>query len=325
MKRIIFILITVLGMACLCAAQTLDSTGAASFRQEGIASWYGAEFAGRPTASGEIFNPNDMTAAHPNLPFGTVLRITNTHNGKQVTVRVNDRGPFVAARIIDLSRAAAEALDMVVTGTAPVVVESLIQGPVQTASAAPEIIDLPAPPVSSVPPAGPSPAPAVPAADPDIAVREVPPAAAPVLPERPVSVTASPQPAVSAPVTQAAPPKQPAPLPPEHPPAAPQVKPVQTAQTAPSARTVRPAEVKPQLPDPGSTKQYRIQVGSYKIARNAVDAFDKLKNSGLQPAYERHGEYYRVVLAGIRASDIQSLAETLGKAGFREVLIREER
>jgi rare lipoprotein A len=95
------------------------------FQQEGIASWYGAEFDGRPTASGEIFDASQLTAAHPSLPFGTMLVITNRHNDKKVTVRVNDRGPFVAARIIDVSRAAAEQLDMIVTGTAPVLVESV--------------------------------------------------------------------------------------------------------------------------------------------------------------------------------------------------------
>lgn len=93
-------------------------------RQEGIASWYGAEFEGRPTASGETFNSSLLTAAHPSLPFGTMLKVTNRHNGKSVIVRVNDRGPFVAARIIDVSRGAAERLDMIVTGTAPVIVES---------------------------------------------------------------------------------------------------------------------------------------------------------------------------------------------------------
>ncbi len=104
-------------------AQELESKNV--FRQEGIASWYGNEFNGRPTASGEIFDSSQLTAAHPNLPFGTVLVVTNQHNNKKVTVRVNDRGPFVAARIIDVSRAAAEQLDMITTGTAPVVIESI--------------------------------------------------------------------------------------------------------------------------------------------------------------------------------------------------------
>jgi len=75
-------------------------------------------------------------------------------------------------------------------------------------------------------------------------------------------------------------------------------------------------------------KNYRLQVGSYTIARNAVEAFEKLKNSGLNPAYERYinnnVEYYRVVLAGVSGVDVQSAAEKLSAAGFREALIREE-
>ncbi|MDR1470367.1 MAG: septal ring lytic transglycosylase RlpA family protein [Spirochaetaceae bacterium] len=95
-----------------------------NFRQEGVASWYGAEFAGRATASGEIFDPTQFTAAHADLPFGTYLIVTNTENGKKIAVRVNDRGPFVRSRILDVSRAAAERLDMLAAGTAKVVIES---------------------------------------------------------------------------------------------------------------------------------------------------------------------------------------------------------
>jgi rare lipoprotein A (peptidoglycan hydrolase) len=99
-------------------------TTASGFRQEGVASWYGAEFAGRTTASGEIFDPSQLTAAHTELPFGTYLLVTNTDNGKKIVVRVNDRGPFVRSRIIDVSRAAAERLDMLTAGTAKVVIEA---------------------------------------------------------------------------------------------------------------------------------------------------------------------------------------------------------
>lgn len=90
---------------------------------EGVASFYGAEFQGRPTANGEIFDPTEMTAAHPSLPFGTQIQVTNSRNGKSVVVRVNDRGPFTGGRVVDLSRAAAGEIGMVSSGTAPVVVE----------------------------------------------------------------------------------------------------------------------------------------------------------------------------------------------------------
>jgi rare lipoprotein A len=225
--------------------------GNAAFRQEGIASWYGTEFEGHPTASGEIFNPAQLTAAHPSLPFGTMLRVTNTQNNRQVTVRVNDRGPFVNTRIIDVSRAAAEVLDILGTGTAPVVVElageAVIAAPTQ------------APPILPEPWIAPIPAPA----------------------QSPVTV----QPSVADPGA---------------------------------------AVVKPGIPPLGTDKRYRVQVGAYRVTRNAVDTFDRIKSLGIEPSYERHENFYRVVIAGIRAEDIQTLAGRLGSAGFSEILVREE-
>lgn len=84
--------------------------------QEGLVSWYGNAFHNRPTASGELFDAADMTMAHPTLPFGTHVKVTNVRNGRSVVVRVNDRGPFVGSRIADLSRAAAEQLGMLKRG-----------------------------------------------------------------------------------------------------------------------------------------------------------------------------------------------------------------
>lgn len=80
--------------------------------EQGIASWYGHPYDGRPTASGEIYNMHAMTAAHRTLPFGTEVRVHDLENGRSVTVRINDRGPFVEGRIIDLSYAAAQAIHM---------------------------------------------------------------------------------------------------------------------------------------------------------------------------------------------------------------------
>jgi rare lipoprotein A len=88
----------------------------AVYRERGTASWYGRRFAGRPTASGKLFDPGEMTAAHPELPFGTEVVVTNLENMRTVEVEITDRGPFVGDRAIDLSRAAAEALDMIRTG-----------------------------------------------------------------------------------------------------------------------------------------------------------------------------------------------------------------
>lgn len=89
-------------------------------QQRGTASWYGGEFHGRATSSGETFDMNGLTAAHRDLPLGTVIEVTNLGNGRQVQVRVNDRGPFVRNRILDLSFGAAKAIDMVGSGLAEV-------------------------------------------------------------------------------------------------------------------------------------------------------------------------------------------------------------
>jgi rare lipoprotein A len=83
---------------------------APAFRQEGRASWYGEKHDGKVTANGETFDMDEMTAAHRTLAFGTVLKVTNLSNGKSVKVVINDRGPYVGGRIIDLSRAAAHAI-----------------------------------------------------------------------------------------------------------------------------------------------------------------------------------------------------------------------
>jgi rare lipoprotein A len=84
--------------------------------QEGTCSWYGPGFHGRRTANGEVFDTHALTAAHPTLPFGSELEVTNTNSGKTIRVRINDRGPYIHGRILDLSYAAAAMLDIVRTG-----------------------------------------------------------------------------------------------------------------------------------------------------------------------------------------------------------------
>jgi len=101
------------GSACS-SRYVRPSTG--PFIAEGMASYYGPEFAGRPTASGAKYDPNASTAAHRTLPFGTCVHVTNVANQKWIRVRVNDRGPFVDGRIIDLSEAAARHLGMMKVG-----------------------------------------------------------------------------------------------------------------------------------------------------------------------------------------------------------------
>ncbi len=101
---------------------------AQGYVEVGYASWYGPKFHGRPTASGEPYNMYAFTAAHKLLPLGTYVLVTNLENGRQVVVRINDRGPFVKDRIIDLSYAAAKALGMVQKGVARVRLVALAEG-----------------------------------------------------------------------------------------------------------------------------------------------------------------------------------------------------
>ncbi len=94
-----------------------------SHNLNGVASWYGGKFVGRQTANGEIFDTNKSTAAHKTLPFNTIVEVTNLDTGKKTRVRINDRGPFVEGRVIDLSQKAATDIDMIKSGTANVSLE----------------------------------------------------------------------------------------------------------------------------------------------------------------------------------------------------------
>jgi rare lipoprotein A len=96
---------------------------AAQLPQTGTASWYGAQHQGKQTASGAKFDQAELTAAHPSLPFGSKIKVTNLANGKSVEVEITDRGPFAGNRIIDLSQAAAKVLEMIDSGTATVRLE----------------------------------------------------------------------------------------------------------------------------------------------------------------------------------------------------------
>lgn len=90
-----------------------------------IASWYGKKFNGKPTANGEIYDETALTAAHKTMPFGTILKITNTRNNKVVFVRINDRGPYIEGRSLDLSRGSAKALGMTHRGIVKVKIEEM--------------------------------------------------------------------------------------------------------------------------------------------------------------------------------------------------------
>ncbi|AWN44044.1 septal ring lytic transglycosylase RlpA family protein [Methylobacterium durans] len=109
-------LLAIVAITCSTGAHAEAAPSAPA--QSGVASWYGPGFHGRRTANGERFNTHALTAAHRSLPFGTQVRVTNKSNGRSVVVRINDRGPFVGGRVIDLSNASARAIG--VSGVAKV-------------------------------------------------------------------------------------------------------------------------------------------------------------------------------------------------------------
>jgi rare lipoprotein A len=132
-------------------------TSLAPYQARGVATWYGRRYHGRLTSIGEVYDMYAMSAAHPTLPLPSYARVTNLANGQSVIVRVNDRGPFLSNRLIDLSYAAAYRLGYIGSGSAMVEVESLIPGQPLTASAPPQAVPErtrpePAPPVASDPP-----------------------------------------------------------------------------------------------------------------------------------------------------------------------------
>lgn len=124
------------GCGLFASRQSMPIASTPGTVQEGIASWYGPGFHGRRTASGEIYDQYDLTAAHQTLPHGTYVRVQNLTNRRSVLVRINDRGPFVDDRIIDLSYAAAVELAMIGPGTAPVALEVVAPATVAATRAA---------------------------------------------------------------------------------------------------------------------------------------------------------------------------------------------
>jgi rare lipoprotein A len=133
------------GTPAQAATQAADAPGST---QRGLASWYGGLFHGRRTASGERFDMNEFTAAHRTLPFGTVVEVRSLVNGRTVQVRINDRGPHLARRIIDLSRAAAVELGLNGLGIKQVELTVLAPGASEAEAASP----MNAPPAEAVPP-----------------------------------------------------------------------------------------------------------------------------------------------------------------------------
>lgn len=258
--------------------------------ERGIASWYGGKFHGRLTANGEIFDTNKLTAAHRTLPFGTHVKVTSLNTGKSVIVRINDRGPFLHGRIIDLSQAAAMKIGMLESGTAPVTVEVLTGTEPSPAAAGDSRVDLPEP---ALPGAAPSSAAAAPSPEePDT------PRNAPVLDPAELPRPDFPGGSRNAPSAQAA---------------------------APGSGTPEPlSPASPELTaSPGSAaERFRIQLGSFSVRNNALGLKSRLERAGFLPRLEPAGDYTRVVLTGLTESEVSRILSSLERAGFSDYLVR---
>jgi len=125
--NLVFIALVLTFLAGCSSTASVDNAKTSSYARShelvGQASWYGSKYHGKRTASGERYNMRAYTAAHKTLPFGTIVRVTNTNNGKSVDVKINDRGPFVKGRVIDLSRKSFEQIGNINAGTLPVKID----------------------------------------------------------------------------------------------------------------------------------------------------------------------------------------------------------
>lgn len=286
---------------------------------EAIASYYGDEFQGRPTSSGELFDMNALTAAHKTLPFGTMLEITNLANGKKVVVRVNDRGPFVDTRELDVSKAAAAQLGMLDTGTARVSIRKIAGLDAAAVGAA----NSPAPAPAASPTVTPASAPEPIATEPVMVVTATQPNAQPnAHPAQIAQPTQIVQPATTnqaAPTTQPAQPVTAVPAATTAP-AAPAISSVSVAASPAAVHTV----ANPVLGATSTGLSWRIQLGSFSNEENANKLVIRLRKDGFNPAFEKSGALTRVVIAGVPDRELAATRSRLDSAGYGQYLVRQE-
>lgn len=281
---------------------------------ETYASYYGEAFNGRPTSSGEIFDMNAYTAAHKTLPFGTFLEVTNLENGKKVVVRVNDRGPFVPNREIDLSKAAAKSLGMISRGITRVSIKKVDSLDHAALIATTDVYSDTA---TESAPKGTHP------------VTDSQPEAVPVQKEAmsdiPVkgSDTAAETAPSKAPQAQASQPnttqRQPASVDQQT------AKPDTVKGVANRSASAQPAQTPAPVYSQGTSGVlWRIQLGAFAREENALRLVVQLRKAGFDPAYERTEKSVRVVLPGIQPDDLEKVKEALANHSFTDYVIRQE-
>lgn len=258
-------------------------------RAETYASYYGEAFDGRPTSSGEIFDMNAYTAAHKTLPFGTFLEVTNLENGKKVVVRVNDRGPFVANREIDLSKAAAESLGMISRGITRVSIKKVDSLDHAALVASNDIYSNAA--LKS-------------AQKESAVVSNVQPEAGSVQKEEASGIIKDDQTAS----------------------ADKRIANTDAAQDGAKRSAFSQTEQTSELVYSQGTSGvlWRIQLGAFTREENALRLVVQLRKVGFEPAYERTEKTVRVVLPGIQPDDLEKVKEALAAHSFTDYVIRQE-
>ena len=268
----------------------------------GMASWYGEEFAGRTTANGEIFDPMGLTAAHRTLPFGTVLDVLNPKTGKTVRVRINDRGPFVGNRAIDLSYAAAQQVGLVEPGTGEVEMRVVTVGRGDREPPAPLVVNVepvaPAPPTQAAgdPPAVAFPLPAAVTPDSDFGV-SVTEQRAGVMTRRVVAADGTSIQEVPVDAETAA----------------------ATAPPAESLDRQTLARKTAERKAPKRVPQFVVQLGAFAVEANAVALRDRATRVGQQAHVDRE-DLYRVRIGPFPTRDeavkVRSALETSGMSAI---------
>lgn len=303
----------------------------------GLASWYGQEYAGRLTANGEIFDPSKLTAAHRTLPFGTIVKVTNPKNGKSVNVRINDRGPFIAGRIIDLSYGAAAAIGLVADGVAPVQLSIVRLGGGASEAPKPLVVEIPpsgarpkapvaAPPPAATAPSRPTPAPAAVTTPAPPATSSNPKAASSPASSSPAAAaiegeaaSSPPPPPVPFPLPKTA---EPSPPPPSAAtPATPETTPA--APAPPVRERVRPVPARtPRATTEANGRSWSLQLGAFGSEENARKLRDRAKAITPHVNVVKIGGLYRVRV-GPFTSEVSAIEmrERFDAAGFKTYLI----
>lgn len=283
-----------------------------NYDEKGVASWYGDAFHLKPTANGEIFDKDIPSAAHTTLPLPSLVEVTNLDNGKRLIVRVNDRGPFVDNRIIDLSHEAARELGYDRAGLAHVRVRYVGPAPLVVGEETRRYASLEAPKVSTRTAAAPPPPPPKHEAAPEVVFTA---AALPKKPAAVIEAALAPLPSAARQVSEAAPP------------AAPRMAPL-IGDALPDLRAAKaapPAIASAPKVQANVTAGFRVQAGAFSTPENAQKAVAQLADAGparIEPLSRGDKTLYRVVLDGAADQDAaEALREKVAEAGFADARI----